>query len=295
MKEFNLIIVGGGAAGILCAIEASKKGLDKVLLIEKDPILGGALNLGDYNISKDKNITGQQYKEQLMEKFNQCNVELKLNTLVIKAEADNTVLCTSPEGGIELIKGNNIILANGGKEGARKALNMFGDRCSGILTIGMAKKILSMGNIIPGKNIVIDGTASLHMIEKSFKEHKINVAGIITRLEKPKVYGLTDKVYSNYNITAIHGEGRVRSVTISNGSEEKEIECDTLLFARAMLSDGLVAMRSGIKLNPATTGPEVNASYMTSKQGVYGCGNGIYIHKYIEEIENECSELVKHL
>lgn len=295
MDEYNLIIVGGGAAGILCAIKATQQGIDKILLIEKDPVLGGALNLGDYNISKKNEITGKQYKQKLMEKLEKSKVELKLNTLVIKLNNDNTVLCTSPEGGLELIKGRNIILTNGGKEGARKALSMFGDRCSGILTIGMAKKILTMEGIIPGKNILIDGTASLHMIEKSFKERNLNVVGIITRIDNPKVFGLTDKVYSGYNVVAIQGEGRVEKVTISNGVEEKEIECDTLLFARAMLSDGLVAMRSNIILNPETTGPKVDERLMTSQKGVYACGNGIYIHKYIEEIEKECENLIKNM
>ena len=81
-------------------------------------------------------------------------------------------------------------------------------------------------------------------------------------------------------------------VIIGKEDEEVQIECDTVLFARPQLSDGLVAMRSGIKLNPKTTGPQVNEDYMTSKENVYACGNGIYIHNYIEEIEKECSELI---
>ncbi len=280
MKEYNLIIVGGGAAGILCAIEANKQGMDNILLIEKDPVLGGALNLGNYNISRENTINGQEYKKSLMKCFDECKVDVKLNTMVLK---------------IEKIKGKNIILANGGKEGSRKAISMVGDRCSGILTVGMAKKIFSIGNMIPGKNILIDGFETLYMIQEQLKDKNINVVGIISENNDVKTYGLTDKIYKNYKIASIQGSGRVTSVTLEKDGKEEVIECDTLMFARPMLSDGLVAMRSNIKLNPTTTGPEVDDEFMTSRENIYACGNGIYIHKFIEDIEDECSKLIKGL
>lgn len=291
MKAYDLIIVGGGASGILCAIEAKKTGIKDVLLIEKDNMLGGALSLGNYNISNKLNITGKDYKKHLLEEFNKYDVETKLNTMVLKIEESNEVLCTSPNNGIEKIKGNKIILANGAKEGSRKAVNMVGSRCSGIYTVGMAKKIFSM-DMIPGRKILIDGSDTLYMIEKELKRSNIDVVGIISNSEDIETYDLTKDIYVNYEIKNIEGKGRVESVIIGKEDEEVQIECDTVLFARPQLSDGLVAMRSGIKLNPKTTGPQVNEDYMTSKENVYACGNGIYIHNYIEEIEKECSELI---
>lgn len=295
MKEYNLIIVGGGAAGILCAIEANKKGIDNILLIEKDPVLGGALNLGNYNISRENAINGQEYKKTLMERFDKCSVDLKLNTMVLKIEENNEVLCTSSECGIEKIKGKKIILANGAKEGSRKAISMVGDRCSGILTVGMAKKIFSICNMIPGKNILIDGYETLYMIQEQLKDKNINVVGIISENNDIETYGLTDKIYKDYKIVSIQGAGRITSVTLEKDGKEKVVECDTLMFARPMLSDGLVSMRSNIKLNPTTTGPEVDDKFMTSRENIYACGNGIYIHKFIEDIEEECSKLIKGL
>lgn len=295
MKEYNLIIVGGGAAGILCAIEANKQGMENILLIEKDPVLGGALNLGNYNISRENAINGQEYKKTLMERFDKCNVDLKLNTMVLKIEENNEVLCTSSECGIEKIKGKNIILANGAKEGSRKAISMVGDRCSGILTVGMAKKIFSICNMIPGKNILIDGYETLYMIQEQLKDKNINVVGIISENNDIETYGLTDKIYKDYKIVSIQGAGRITSVTLEKDGKEKVVECDTLMFARPMLSDGLVSMRSDIKLNPTTTGPEVDDKFMTSRENIYACGNGIYIHKFIEDIEEECSKIIKGL
>ena len=295
MKEYNLIIVGGGAAGILCAIEANKKGMDNILLIEKDPVLGGALNLGNYNISRENAINGQEYKKTLMERFDKCSVDLKLNTMVLKIEENNEVLCTSSEFGIEKIKGKKIILANGAKEGSRKAISMVGDRCSGILTVGMAKKIFSICNMIPGKNILIDGYETLYMIQEQLKDKNINVVGIISENNDIETYGLTDKIYKDYKIASIQGTGRINSIILEKDGKEEVVECDTLMFARPMLSDGLVSMRSNIKLNPTTTGPEVDDKFMTSRENIYACGNGIYIHKFIEDIEEECSKIIKGL
>ena len=295
MKEYNLIIVGGGAAGILCAIEANKKGIDNILLIEKDPVLGGALNLGNYNISRENAINGQEYKKTLMERFDKCSVDLKLNTMVLKIEENNEVLCTSSECGIEKIKGKKIILANGAKEGSRKAISMVGDRCSGILTVGIAKKIFSIGNMIPGKNILIDGYETLYMIQEQLKDKNINVVGIISENNDIETYGLTDKIYKDYKIASIQGTGRINSIILEKDGKEEVVECDTLMFARPMLSDGLVSMRSNIKLNPTTTGPEVDDKFMTSRENIYACGNGIYIHKFIEDIEEECSKIIKGL
>lgn len=192
-------------------------------------------------------------------------------------------------------KGENIILANGAKEGSRKALDMVGDRCSGILTVGMANKILNMGNIVPGKNILIYDNKTLYMIKDELKNRNINVVGIISKDSDVDTYGLTDKVYNNYEIDSIYGEGRIESVKLVKDDKEEIVKCDTLIFARPMLSDGLVAMRSNIKLNPSTTGPEVNDKFMTSMDNVYACGNGIYIHEYIEDIEDECKKLVDNL
>ncbi|HII4441259.1 TPA: NAD(P)/FAD-dependent oxidoreductase [Clostridium perfringens] len=290
MREYDLIIIGGGASGLLSAINGKKDGIKNILLVEKDPILGGALNSADYNISEKGNLTGIEYKESLLKEFNELNVDVKLNTMVLKIEDSNEILCTSSECGVEKIKGKNIIIANGGKEKSRNAVQIPGDRTAGVLTVGMAKKIFGIKNMIPGKNIFIVGDSTLYMIQEDLKKHNIKVSGIIT--DKNEVFDLSENLYSGYEIIAIHGEGRVSSVTIKNGDEKKNIKCDTVIFAYPMISDGLVALRSGLKLNPNTTGPAVDENLETSSKNIYACGNAIYIHKSIEEIEDECKKLI---
>ncbi|MDM0491700.1 FAD-dependent oxidoreductase [Clostridium perfringens] len=293
MREYDLIIIGGGAAGLLSAINGKKEGIKNILLVEKDPILGGALNSADYNISEKCNLTGKEYKESLLKEFNELNIDVKLNTMVLKIEDSNEILCTSSECGVEKIKGKNIIIANGGKEKSRNAVQIPGDRTAGVLTVGMAKKIFGIKNMVPGKNIFIVGDSTLYMIQEDLKKHNIKVSGIITDKNKNEVFDLSENLYSGYEIIAIHGEGRVSSVTIKNGDEKKNVKCDTVIFAYPMISDGLVALRSGLKLNPSTTGPAVDENLETSSKNIYACGNAIYIHKSIEEIEDECKKLIK--
>ena len=293
MREYDLIIIGGGAAGLLSAINGKKDGIKNILLVEKDPILGGALNSADYNISEKGNLTGIEYKESLLKEFNELNIDLKLNTMVLKIEDSNEILCTSSECGVEKIKGKNIIIANGGKEKSRNAVQIPGDRTAGVLTVGMAKKIFGIKNMVPGKNIFIVGDSTLYMIQEDLKKHNIKVSGIITDKNKNEVFDLSENLYPGYEIVSIHGEGRVSSVTIKNGDEKKNIKCDTVIFAYPMISDGLVALRSGLKLNPRTTGPAVDENLETSSKNIYACGNAIYIHKSIEEIEDECKKLIK--
>ncbi|MDU6176211.1 MAG: FAD-dependent oxidoreductase [Clostridium perfringens] len=293
MREYDLIIIGGGAAGLLSAINGKKDGIKNILLVEKDPILGGALNSADYNISEKCNLTGIEYKESLLKEFNELNIDVKLNTMVLKIEDSNEILCTSSECGVEKIKGKNIIIANGGKEKSRNAVQIPGDRTAGVLTVGMAKKIFEIKNMVPGKNIFIVGDSTIYMIQEDLKKHNIKISGIITDKNKNEVFDLSENLYSGYEIIAIHGEGRVSSVTIKNGEEKKDIKCDTVIFAYPMISDGLVALRSGLKLNPSTTGPAVDENLETSSKNIYACGNAIYIHKSIEEIEDECKKLIK--
>lgn len=293
MREYDLIIIGGGASGLLLAINGKKDGIKNILLVEKDPILGGALNSADYNISEKGNLTGIEYKESLLKEFNELNIDVKLNTMVLKIEDSNEILCTSSECGVEKIKGKNIIIANGGKEKSRNAVQIPGDRTAGVLTVGMAKKIFGIKNMVPGKNIFIVGDSTLYMIQEDLKKHNIKVSGIITDKNKNEVFDLSENLYPEYEIVSIHGEGRVSSVTIKNGDEKKNIKCDTVIFAYPMISDGLVALRSGLKLNQSTTGPAVGKNLETSNKNIYACGNAIYIHKSIEEIEDECKKLVK--
>ncbi|MGL4850660.1 MAG: NAD(P)/FAD-dependent oxidoreductase [Clostridium sp.] len=293
MLGYDLIIIGGGASGMLAAIEGKKNGIEHILVIEKDLELGGALNLGNYNISENGNITGLQYKEKLIKEYNENDIETLFNTMVLNINKEGNVICTSPERGIEELKAKNIIIANGGKDKGRSYLNMPGDRCSGVITLGMAKKFLNIDDIVIGKDIIIFGDENLETVEKELKDKNLKIKAIVGNKEKAKNY--SDNILEGYKIKDILGEGRVEKIVIENGNEEKELKCDTLILALGQLSDGIVPMRSSIQLNPETTGAKVDENFQTSRKNIFAIGNGIYIHKSIEEIEKEAKKVIENI
>lgn len=295
MKVYDLIIIGGGASGLNCAIFAKAAGIDKVLLIEKDDVLGGALIGGDYNLSERSYFTGRDYREKKLNEFNGFKIDKYLNTMVLKIDYDREIVCTSKERGIEKIKGKAIILANGGKEQSRDNMNVTGDRCSGIMTVGMAEKILGIDGVIPGKDVVLYGVDNIKKIYKKLKEKNINVKGAVCDKVSDEVLGLTKNLYLGYQLEDIIGKDRVEMIRITKNGEELLLKCDTLIIARPMVSDGVVAMRSGIELNSSTSGAAVNEQYMTSKNGVFACGNGIYIHASMEELLEEAKKVVENV
>ncbi|MGL4876218.1 MAG: FAD-dependent oxidoreductase, partial [Clostridium sp.] len=175
----------------------------------------------------------------------------------------------------------------------RSYLNMPGDRCSGVITLGMAKKFLNIDDIVIGKDIIIFGDENLETIEKELKDKNLKIKAIVGNKEKIKDY--SDNILEGYKIKDILGEGRVEKIVIENGKEEKELKCDTLILALGQLSDGIVSMRSNISLNPETTGAKVDENFQTSRKNIFAIGNGIYIHKSIEEIEKEAKKVIENI
>lgn len=292
---YDLIIVGGGAAGMLCAINSKKANFEKVLLIEKDVVLGGALNLIDYNISERENLSGKTYKKELLNKYNELNISTYLNTLVLSINDCNNIVCVSPERGVEELKSKNIILANGAKEKARNFLSMVGDRCAGVITLRNAKKILDIDNMIPGKEIVLYGDKNLKLIKDDLKKKNLKIKAIVGTDLSKESKNICSNIYEGFEITKILGKNRVDSVILTKDNENLKINCDTVILAQDLLSDGLVSFRSNISLNPATTGPKVNDNLETSRKNIFACGDGIYIHNTIKELEDEVHKLILHI
>lgn len=297
MKHYELIIVGGGAAGMLCAIEAKTKGIQSIALIEKEDCLGGALNLGDYNIGGTHNITGKEFKENIISAFYETNATLFLNSTALQVTDQTHVILVNPNDGQVELCGDKIIIATGAKEKNRSTFLIPGDRCSGIYSLGTAKKILVGTNASLGKEIVIVGVQHLDTIISVFQTRDIKVKAIINPENEPFDSSPFSNatIYNGYHIKEIAGFGRIDHLLLSNGQEDVTLLCDTLLFATGWLSDGVLCMKSNMDLNPETTGPKINENYETCFSHVYACGNGIFIHNTIEEIQQEVKKLFSSL
>lgn len=291
MKTYDLIIVGGGVAGMLCAINSNKNGVENILLIEKDPMLGGSLNLLSFPLKNKRLNNSTDYKNSLIEDISSRNIDIQLSTLVININEKGNLICVSPTGGLEELSAKYIVLANGSKEKGLNTLEIAGDRCSGVFSLKTAKKIFNMNNVVPGKNIVIYGNENLSFIKNELDSKRANVVALVATNIHSHDSELANNIYEGYKVISIIGKDRISSVIISDGTNEKEIPCDCLIFSQGLLSDGLVSFRSGITLDPSTTGPKVDSSFETSMKNVFACGDGIYIHNSSEDLEEESTKL----
>lgn len=295
MMTYDLLIIGAGPAGLLAGINAKRLGVKNILIIEKNPVLGGMLNSCDYKVFKELDRTGKDYLKHLLKQFEESEIETRTNTMALNISPEGAVVCTSPERGIEEYKAKKILLANGGKEKGRAPLNMPGDRVAGIYSLSTAKAIASEPGMCLGYNVVLFGTSHLDTIEKTFMDQKVKVRGIINPTGDPvnSPFAKEAEVYDGYTIAQILGEGRIEKLVLKKDRETKEISCDTLVFASGWLSDGIVAMRSGITLNPETTGAKVDRNFMTSRDQIFASGNGIFIHEYMDDIIEEAKHVAK--
>ena len=291
MKHYDLVIIGGGASGLNSAIFAKEMGIENILLIEKDDILGGALTFGDYNLSERSYFTGEEYRQKLIQEIDSLNINTYLGTMVLKIEDNKIIVCTSKERGIEKIKANSIVIATGGKETYLNNLQVTGDRVAGILTVGMTEKILNMG-LIPGKEVVIYGNNNLYKIYNKLKKSNVNIKAVICDKVSDESLSLSKNLYLGYDLKEVKGNGRLQKIKVSNGRGDKYINCDTLIVANPMICDPVLCMRSGIKLNLETMGAEVSSTNMTSSDGIFALGYSVKIYNSIEEILEDVTKTI---
>ncbi|MCR6515911.1 NAD(P)/FAD-dependent oxidoreductase [Clostridium sp. LY3-2] len=285
MEKYDLIVIGGGISGLNCALNAYERGMEKVLVIEKDNKIGGMLK----GVKKYK-----EYIEKLVSNIECTDIKIKLNTQVISIDDKNNVIATSMENGIEKLESKNIIISSGAKEKGKNALNISGDRCSGIYTVNMADKILDMENVNIGDNVVIFGGADLYKISDKLKEKNINISAIVCLGLNQEVFDLTNHILFNYRIKTIKGNGRIEEVVLDNGNS-KNLKCDTLIVAAGIVPDGIIGMISNITLNKENGGILVNPVFKTSRENIYAIGDCVDVKNNIDEIEKNSKTLVYNL
>jgi len=309
LREYELIIIGGGSAGLAATMGAYENGLKDILLIEREPELGGILLQCIHNgfglHMFDEELAGPTYAERWINKVLETDVEIKLNTAVLSINNDLTLEYSNEDEGYRIVKAKSIVLAMGCRERSRGAIAIPGYRPAGVLTAGTAQKYVNiLGNEI-GKKVFILGSGDIGLImARRMRLEGAEVVGVaeimpysngLPRNVKQCLDDYNIPLYLSHTVTFIDGHDRVNSITISKVDDnlnplkgtEKILEVDTLLLSVGLIPENDLSEMAGIELEMKTNGPIVDDKFETSIPGIFACGNVLHVHDLVDYVSKE--------
>ena len=310
MREYELVIIGGGPAGLAAAIAAHRAGITDILILERDNELGGILNQCIHNgfglHTFKEELTGPEYAGRFIDQVKELGIPYKLNTMVLDLAADKTVTAMNRTDGLFQLHPKAVILAMGCRERPRGALNIPGTRPAGIYTAGTAQRLVNMEGYLPGRKCVILGSGDIGLImarRMTLEGAEVQVVAELMPysggLKRNIVQCLDDfgiPLKLSHTVVDIKGKERVEAVTIArveNGKPvpgtEIEYECDTLLLSCGLLPENELSRAAGVDINPITNGPRVNEALETSIPGVFAAGNVLHVHDLVDFVSEEAA------
>lgn len=309
MENYEIVIIGGGPAGLAAAVSAKESGVDRILILERDRELGGILNQCIHNgfglHTFQEELTGPEYAARFMERVKELKIEYRLNTMVMDIRPDKRVTAMNSRDGMFEIRAEAVILAMGCRERARGALNIPGYRPAGIFSAGTAQRLVNMEGYLPGREVVILGSGDIGLImarRMTLEGARVKAVAELmpysSGLKRNIVqclddYGIPLKL--QHTVVDISGKERVEGVTLAKvdahqrpipGTEEF-YACDTLLLSVGLIPENELSGAMGVEINPVTSGPEVNESLETSIEGVFACGNVLHVHDLVDYVSQE--------
>ena len=308
--QTDVVIVGGGPAGLSAAVAAKKEGAEKVLIIERDEKLGGILQQcihpGFGLTYFHKELTGPEYAGHLKEEALALGAEVLLNSMVLEViPEESAVICVNSEYGMTKVKAGSIVLAMGCRERTRAGIMIPGTRPAGVYTAGAAQRLVNRQNAVVGKNIVILGSGDIGMImarrmtlEGAHVIAVVELMDFLAGLTRNKVQCLDDfgiPLKLSHTVTRIVGNERVEGVYIAQVDKDKKpipeteefIPCDTLLLSVGLIPENELSRGADVKISRITNGPEVNQYMQTSWDNVFACGNVVHVNDLVDNVTVE--------
>jgi NADPH-dependent 2,4-dienoyl-CoA reductase/sulfur reductase-like enzyme len=308
MNTYDIVVVGGGPAGLAAAVAAKQAGCDNVLILERDQRLGGILNQCIHNgfglHTFKEELTGPEYAQRFIDRAVALGIPHKLNTMVLTINKDKQITYMNCDEGVVTIEAQAVILAMGCRERARGALTIPGSRPAGIYTAGTAQRLVNIEGYMPGKKVVILGSGDIGLI----MARRLTLEGAEVKLVAeimPYSGGLKRNIVQclddygiplqlSHTVIDIKGKERVEGVTIAEVDDrmrpipgtEKDYACDTLLLSVGLIPENELSEDIGLKLEKRN-GPTVNESLETSVPGIFACGNVLHVHDLVDYVSEE--------
>ena len=318
-NRYDLIIVGGGPAGLAAGIQAKKAGVENLIILERDHELGGILNQCIHNgfglHTFKEELTGPEYAQRYIDQAKELSIPYKLNTMVLDISMEGrekVVTVMNREDGLVFLHAKAVILAMGCRERPRGALNIPGYRPAGIYTAGTAQRLVNMEGYMPGREVVILGSGDIGLImarRMTLEGAKVKVVAELMPysggLQRNIVQWLEDfqiPLKLSHTVVDIQGKERVSGITLAEVDENRKpipgteefYSCDTLLLSCGLIPENELSSKLGAHLSPVTSGPVVNESLETSIEGVFACGNVLHVHDLVDFVSEEAGRAGIH-